>query len=154
MAMLESQSRPCPVGAMHDFAPEGEQHAVKPLLGWLHTTLQRCPQACMALPCLATQRGDQQDVLYLCKWRAAADLIVLMTCSMPDHVADTAAKPQHAHAGELVSAYSHYVRDLPGSFDVWVENMADQSHVAFAHHGAVGNRSALPAYLLAEAGST
>ena len=48
-------------------------------------------------------------------------------------------------ADELVSVYSHFVRDLPGPFDVWMENMVDQSHVAFAHHGPGGNRSAAQA---------
>jgi len=27
-----------------------------------------------------------------------------------------------------------------GGFQEWVENMTDQSHVAFAHHGVAGNR--------------
>ncbi|KAK9828711.1 hypothetical protein WJX72_001664 [[Myrmecia] bisecta] len=36
--------------------------------------------------------------------------------------------------------FAQYVRDLPGGFDCWIENMTDQSHVAFAHHGVAGNR--------------
>ena len=39
-----------------------------------------------------------------------------------------------------VKSFDHYTRDLYGAFDVWLENMADQSHVAYAHHGAAGNR--------------
>jgi len=38
--------------------------------------------------------------------------------------------------------YEHYVRDVPGSFEFWMENMMDQSHVAYSHSGVAGNRSA------------
>lgn len=36
--------------------------------------------------------------------------------------------------------YEHYIRDVPGSFEFWMENMMDQSHVAFSHSGVAGNR--------------
>lgn len=36
--------------------------------------------------------------------------------------------------------YEHYVRDVPGSFEFWMENMMDQSHVAYSHSGVAGNR--------------
>eukprot|EP00891_Asterochloris_glomerata_P003758 jgi/Astpho2/3758/fgenesh1_pg.00060_%23_58_t len=29
--------------------------------------------------------------------------------------------------------YQHFVRDVPGSFDVWMENQSDQSHACFTH---------------------
>eukprot|EP00891_Asterochloris_glomerata_P008644 jgi/Astpho2/8644/Aster-05119 len=38
-------------------------------------------------------------------------------------------------------SFDHFVRDLPGSFDVWTENMCDQSHVPFAHHAVAGDRN-------------
>ena len=38
--------------------------------------------------------------------------------------------------------YEHYVRDVPASFEFWMENMMDQSHVAYSHSGVAGNRSA------------
>ena len=43
---------------------------------------------------------------------------------------------------EWAWVYEQYVRDVPGSFEFWMENMMDQSHVAFAHSGIAGNRSA------------
>ncbi len=63
---------------------------------------------------------------------------------------------QQVHANILTSAefarvtwhadwawtYEHYVRDVPGSFEFWMENMMDQSHVAYSHSGVAGNRSA------------
>ena len=42
-----------------------------------------------------------------------------------------------------VKSFDNYSRDLYGAFDVWLENMTDQSHVAYAHHGAAGNRCVL-----------
>ncbi|EIE25673.1 hypothetical protein COCSUDRAFT_39968 [Coccomyxa subellipsoidea C-169] len=41
---------------------------------------------------------------------------------------------------KFTQTYVNYIRDLPGGFQEWVENMTDQSHVAFAHHGVAGNR--------------
>jgi hypothetical protein len=43
-------------------------------------------------------------------------------------------------ADKFTQTYINYVRDLPGGFQEWVENMTDQSHVAFAHHTVAGNR--------------
>jgi hypothetical protein len=37
----------------------------------------------------------------------------------------------------------YYVRDVPGSFDTWIENISDQSHVPWAHHGVAHDRSAV-----------
>ena len=34
----------------------------------------------------------------------------------------------------------NFVRDFPVPFDVMTENIADQSHVPFAHHGVANNR--------------
>ncbi|CAL8469852.1 g9394 [Coccomyxa elongata] len=42
--------------------------------------------------------------------------------------------------GKFTQTYVNYIRDLPGGFQEWIENMTDQSHVAFAHHGVAGNR--------------
>lgn len=41
---------------------------------------------------------------------------------------------------KFTQTYVNYIRDLPGGFQEWVENMTDQSHVAFAHHTVAGNR--------------
>ena len=44
---------------------------------------------------------------------------------------------QHA---DWAWTYEHYIRDVPGSFEFWMENMMDQSHVAFSHSGLAGTR--------------
>ena len=49
---------------------------------------------------------------------------------------------QFALAADWAWTYEHYVRDVPGSFEFWMENMMDQSHVAYSHSGVAGNRSA------------
>ncbi len=37
----------------------------------------------------------------------------------------------------------HFQRDFPVPYDIVVENIGDQSHVPFAHHGVAGSRYAL-----------
>ncbi len=39
----------------------------------------------------------------------------------------------------------HFQRDFPVPYDIVVENIGDQSHVPFAHHGVAGSRCALTA---------
>lgn len=34
----------------------------------------------------------------------------------------------------------NFVRDFPVAYDIMVENISDQSHVPFAHHGVGGSR--------------
>ena len=34
----------------------------------------------------------------------------------------------------------YFQRDFPVPYDIVVENIGDQSHVPFAHHGVAGNR--------------
>ena len=46
----------------------------------------------------------------------------------------------HALVADWAWTYEQYVRDVPGSFEFWMENMMDQSHVAFSHSGVAGNR--------------
>lgn len=36
--------------------------------------------------------------------------------------------------------YQHYIRDVPGSFEFWMENMMDQSHVPFSHSDVAASR--------------
>ena len=44
-------------------------------------------------------------------------------------------------AGDLsVDLGRFYVRDMPLPFDILVENIHDQSHVPFAHHGVASSR--------------
>lgn len=40
----------------------------------------------------------------------------------------------------------HFQRDFPVPYDIVVENIGDQSHVPFAHHGVAGSRCALTAH--------
>lgn len=36
--------------------------------------------------------------------------------------------------------FQHYIRDVPGSFEFWMENMMDQSHVPYSHSGLAADR--------------
>lgn len=49
-------------------------------------------------------------------------------------------REEHENSGKMWNITDQFVRDLPGSFEVWTENMQDQSHVPFAHHGVAGKR--------------
>lgn len=49
-------------------------------------------------------------------------------------------RDEHESSGKMWCITDQFVRDLPGSFEVWTENMQDQSHVAYAHHGVAGRR--------------
>ncbi|KAK9789581.1 hypothetical protein WJX73_007380 [Symbiochloris irregularis] len=40
--------------------------------------------------------------------------------------------------GQYSYLFDNYVRDVPGTIDVWIDNMTDQSHAIFAHNGAIG----------------
>ena len=57
------------------------------------------------------------------------------------------AVPAILGADKFTQTYVNYVRDLPGGFQEWVENMTDQSHVAFAHHTVAGNRCCVGMFL-------
>ncbi|KAK9812498.1 hypothetical protein WJX73_004515 [Symbiochloris irregularis] len=70
-------------------------------------------------------------------WGEAGAMAFLESQSRPVPLGDI---PSNVPEDELVSVYTNFTRDLPGPFDVWMENMVDQSHVAFAHHGPGGNR--------------
>ncbi|KAL4448455.1 hypothetical protein ABPG75_005674 [Micractinium tetrahymenae] len=41
---------------------------------------------------------------------------------------------------DVMTLTPHYTRDLPYSFDLLAENVADPAHVPFSHHGVMGNR--------------
>jgi len=38
------------------------------------------------------------------------------------------------YKNEYIDATNLYVRDLPYSYDILVENLCDPSHISFAHH--------------------
>ena len=41
------------------------------------------------------------------------------------------------HTDKIKRGFRNFVRDVPGTIDVWIDNMTDQSHVAYAHNGAI-----------------
>lgn len=45
-------------------------------------------------------------------------------------------------AGESLLLIDRYVHDMPCSLDTVIENVSDQSHVPWAHHGVAGDRCA------------
>ncbi|KAK9825088.1 hypothetical protein WJX74_007293 [Apatococcus lobatus] len=58
----------------------------------------------------------------------------------------TPAKSNESYASwpgesKIKWTFERYVRDVPGSFDCWVDNMTDQSHAQFAHNGALSKPS-------------
>ncbi|GMH40215.1 hypothetical protein BSKO_08119 [Bryopsis sp. KO-2023] len=42
---------------------------------------------------------------------------------------------------DVANLHWYFVRDLPGSFDMWLENVCDQSHLPYAHHGVAYDRN-------------
>jgi hypothetical protein len=49
--------------------------------------------------------------------------------------------PEHHYSNlqeQMGKDRTYYVRDLPYSFDFLIENLADPSHIPFAHHSLLG----------------
>ena len=46
----------------------------------------------------------------------------------------------HGNAEHGLLLLDRYVHDMPCSLDTAIENISDQSHVPWAHHGVAGDR--------------
>lgn len=56
------------------------------------------------------------------------------SASLESAVQEPALCPQYqTHQDSWAWTFQHFVRDVPGSFEFWMENMMDQSHVPHAH---------------------
>lgn len=64
------------------------------------------------------------DTIRCCKYLSHATNLFLLLC-----------------AEDVTAEHTMYFqRDFPVPYDIVVENIGDQSHVPFAHHGVAGNR--------------
>lgn len=53
--------------------------------------------------------------------------------------------PEYEDLGKghgVTNMHWYFTRDMPGSFDMWLENVCDQSHLPYAHHGVAYDRDA------------
>lgn len=52
--------------------------------------------------------------------------------------------PEYENLGKehgVTNLHMNFTRDMPGSFDMWLENVCDQSHLPYAHHGVAYDRN-------------
>lgn len=73
--------------------------------------------------------------------RAAAEFLLDIRYKVLQ-VSHTCSKVLAALGAEDVTVQHtmYFQRDFPVPYDIVVENIGDQSHVPFAHHGVAGNR--------------
>lgn len=102
------------------------------------TSKEREATTCSNARACATSRPTQvrQGLLYV--WGESGPQAEADSANTDPPV--SSFRDQHDNSGKMWSLTDQFIRDLPGSFEVWTENMQDQSHVAWAHHGVAGRR--------------
>ena len=64
----------------------------------------------------------------------------VMLCALPGHAFARERSCPLSADDITLETNLQFARDFPIPYDIMVENLGDQSHVPFAHHGVAGNR--------------